>query len=442
MKKLIVILLAITCLLLVGCNKDTADTPDVTTTAGGDEACEHVWGETKITVEPTCTSDGEGERTCTLCGETELVEVETKGHTVPNNIYTDNPTFMLTGRQQGDCSVCGKNIRSAAPTLVAKYNTVSANLTNVTNVYFNGYWADAQSGGAKAAYTNMLGSEVVAKVTGASKVTYSFAISDATKSAVVAYSLDGKAWTRWDLKSSTTLTVAVPAEETVVRVMFVETNIDLAQSGAGLYLKSVAADKGTVVPCLKDGPVVLLVSDRVEKMESDVMTLTAENLGYTNWRITREGLGYVSFTDILEAYASAQGKTTVDPEFILLDIGANDDSVSTVDFRAKLVAVIDALIEAYPETDINLVEPANGAKVGQLEAMTETYGCVEMLDSDTWKALAAEDAYKKLSEIIVAKYGETMFFDGYYASYNDPADATIPTDKKEDDSYGGLIELT
>ena len=442
MKKLIVFLLAITCLLLVGCNKDTGeDTPDVTT-AGGTEACEHVWGETEITVEPTCTSDGEGERTCTLCGETELVEVETKGHTVKVNTYTDNPTFLLTGRQQGECSVCKKNIRSVAAPLVAKYNTVTANLTSVSNVYFNGYWTNAQTGGANAAYTNMLGSEVVAKVTGASKVTYNFAISDTTKSAVVAYTIDGINWTRQDLKTSATLAVSVPAEETIVRVMFVETEIDMTQANAGLYLKSVSADKGTVVPSVKDGPVVLLVSDRVENMEKDVMTLTAENLGYTNYRMSLEGLGYNNFSDILNAYKAAQAKTTVDPEFIMLDIGANDADVSVVEFRSKLSAVINTLIELYPETDIRVVEPANGSKVGQLESMVGIYGCVEMLDSDSWKSLASEEAFKLLSDMLVEAYGEKVFFDGYYASYNEPAGDLFPTDKKEDDTYGDLIELT
>ena len=44
--------------------------------------CEHDWGKWKVTVEPTCTEDGERTRTCKLCG---LAQSEALEKTDPSN---------------------------------------------------------------------------------------------------------------------------------------------------------------------------------------------------------------------------------------------------------------------------------------------------------------------------------------------------------------------
>ncbi len=433
MKKFILFSLLILCLLFVGCSKDGGDTSETT---GGDNGGEHVhtWGELVIFEEADCVYDGEGERECTECGFREEVIIPKLGHKCESYVFIDNPTFTKDGRQQGTCTNCGKNVREVAKAFKKEYKSVAANLTNVKNVYFNGYWKDGALSGADGALTGMLGSEAVAKVTGASKVTYNFKIADTSKSAIVAYSLDGVNWTRQDLKTNASVAVTVPAEETVVRVMYVDTD----STEQLICLTSVAADKGTLVPCVKDGVTALTISDKVENIEKDALTLASESLGYTSWRMSAAGLGYNNFGEILDEYIAATGKTTVTPEYILLDLGANDANVTAMNFTTAVSDIVNDLTELYGEVDIYFVRPLNGAKIGQLQTISTYYGTVSILDTTEWSVSDASVSSDKLSEFLVTTYGETMFFEGLYDKYTNPEAPVFPNNGGEEPSFGPL----
>ncbi len=434
MKKFILFSMLMLCLLLVGCTPSDEE-PDETT--GGDgNGGEHVhtWGELTILEEADCVYDGEGEKECTECGFREAVVIPKTGHNCESYVFIDNPTFAKDGRQQGKCTNCGKNVREVAKAFKKEYKTVTANLTKVNNAYFNGYWKDGALSGTDGAITDMLGSEVVAKVTGASKVTYNFKLADTSKSAIVAYSLDGANWTRQDLKNNAALAVTVPAEETVVRVMYVGTD----STEQVICLTSVAADKGTVVPCVKNGVAALTISDKVDNIEKDALTLASENLGYTSWRMSASGLGYNNFGAILEEYMAATGKTTVAPDYILLDLGANDADVSAMNFTTAVSNIINDLKELYGEVDIYLVRPMNGTKIGQLETISTYHGIVSILDTTEWSVTDASVSSDKLSEFLVATYGEKIFFDGLYDEYNEPDASLFPGNKEEEPEFGPL----
>ena len=444
MKKFLLILMLIVCLLFVGCsgnggNGDETSGDGANGSNGGDSV-EHVhtWGEIDVFEEADCVYDGEGERECTECGFREAVIIPKLGHKCESYVFLDNPTFTKAGRRQGACLRCGKNIKEVYPAFEKEYKTVSANLTNVKNVYFNGYWKDGALSGANGAIAEMLGAEAVAKVTGASKVTYTFKLADASKSAVVAYSLDGTSWTRQDLKDNATVAVTVPAEETVVRVMYVSEE----NTAQAICLTAVSADKGTVVPCVKDGVVALTISDKVDNIEKDALTLASEELGYTSWRVCEAGLGYNNFGAVLTEYISATGKTTITPDYILLDLGANDASASATNFTTAVSYILNTLLELYPEVDVYLVRPMNGAKVGQLESMTTYYGNVSMLDTSEWSVTDASVSAEKLSTFLVDTYGETAYFKGLYDKYNDPDSSIFPDDKKNEIEFGPLFPLT
>lgn len=434
MKKLISFVMVLACLalMLVGCKKDGDDT---TETTGGDVG-EHVhtWGELEIIEEADCLYDGEAERVCTECGFYEEIIIPKLGHKCDEYVFIENPTFLKDGKQQGRCLNCGKNVREVAKAFKKEYKTVSANLTNVNNVYFNGCWEDDAISGTNGAVTGMLGSEAVAKVTGASKVTYNFKIADTSKSATVAYSLDGVNWTRYDLKTNATLTVSVPSEETVVRVMYVGAE-SVEQA---ICLTAVAADKGTVVPCVKDGPVVLTVSDKVDNIEKDTLTLASENLGYTSWRMSASGLGYANFAEILDLYMATAGVTTVDPDYILLDLGANDARVAAGDFTMAVLEIVNDLSELYDGVAIYFVRPLNGAKMSQLETVSTQQNNVSIIDTIEWSATDMSDSSDRLSDFLVQTYGETFFFGGLYDEYNDPNAPVFPNVGGTEPEFGPL----
>lgn len=72
-----------------------------------DAAHEHDFGKWEVTVEATCTENGEEKRVCD-CGETETRTVEAKGHTeeiIPAEEATCKETGLTEGRK---CAVCGE----------------------------------------------------------------------------------------------------------------------------------------------------------------------------------------------------------------------------------------------------------------------------------------------------------------------------------------------
>lgn len=435
MKKIALIMMILACLLFVGCNKDGETEETTAATTAVDPNHVHEWGDVEVIEAPTCRFVGEGVKKCE-CGAEETVEIPALDHVVPTSEYVNVPTFTREGVQAGICTRCEKKIRSTAPNLQKKYVDVEANLDKISNVYFNGFWADTDKG----AYTNMLGSEVIAKVTGASKVTYTFESSDNTQSAFVAYTTDGITWTRHNIAYSATLEVDVPAEATVLRVMFVETSIDLTAENAGIILKSVSADNGTVTPCTKDGVTALVISDNVTDIESDVFTLASESLGFTAYRISREGLGYEELPALLAAYAQTTAKTTkAAPDYIMISLGENDADLAGSTFMTALSDVVNIFVDAYPETDIMLIKPESGAKSGMIDTITAFHGVVSAIDTTKW-ATAANVNVKALllEELLVDTYGEKVYFDGYYEEYSDPQTPGIPNDKTNDGSFGEL----
>ena len=434
MKKLILFSILTVCLLWVGCSKDTGDT---STTEQTDGEHVHTWSEYVVIEEADCLYDGESERECTECGLRETITIEKTGHNCESFSYTQYPTFSKGGKMQGTCVNCGKKIREDAEPFKKEYKTVSANLSKVNNVYFNGYWKNGELAGSDGALTDMLGAEVLAKVSGASTVTYNFKLADANKSAVVAYSLDGAEWTRQDLKDNATLTVSVPEDETVVRVMYVGAQ----DNEQAICLCSVATDKGSIAPCVKNGASALVISDKISNLEKDTLSQASENLGYTSFRMSADGLGYNNFGAILDEYIAATDKSTVEPDYILLDLGANDADVVATVFTTAVSSIVEELMELYPNVDIYFVTPINGSKIGQLESVCTNYGIVSMLSTAEWSVTDASASSDKLCDFLTSTYGEKMYFDGLYESYKEPASPVFPDNKEDEPTYGSLFPL-
>ncbi len=70
------------------------------------ELAEHVWDEGRITVEPTCTKNGQKVLTCTVCGKTKEFAVSPLGHSYAETVLVE-PTYYTTGKNQYTCTRCG-----------------------------------------------------------------------------------------------------------------------------------------------------------------------------------------------------------------------------------------------------------------------------------------------------------------------------------------------
>lgn len=76
----------------------------------------HTWGETQIITPASCTADGKGLNTCTVCGGTEDV-VLPGGHAWGEWTVVTEPTCGAEGEQTSTCSVCGETETVAIPAL-------------------------------------------------------------------------------------------------------------------------------------------------------------------------------------------------------------------------------------------------------------------------------------------------------------------------------------
>lgn len=74
----------------------------------------HTFGADHVLVEPTCSSTGSGERTCTVCGYTENFVIPTTPHNYEEEI-TEQPTCTTDGTKTYTCSECGHSYTETIP---------------------------------------------------------------------------------------------------------------------------------------------------------------------------------------------------------------------------------------------------------------------------------------------------------------------------------------
>ena len=97
--------------VLVGCNGPKTDEKSEETPATSVEPCEkHTWGP-KVTIkEPTCTQEGQTQRTCEVCGAKEdPKKINALGHDWDDGIVTQEPTCAVPGVKTFTCDRCGES---------------------------------------------------------------------------------------------------------------------------------------------------------------------------------------------------------------------------------------------------------------------------------------------------------------------------------------------
>ena len=73
----------------------------------------HSWGDWKVTKKPSCTKEGQKERTCKICGRTQSKSVEKNAHDYGKWSVTREPTCTEEGLKQRKCKVCGEKQKKA-----------------------------------------------------------------------------------------------------------------------------------------------------------------------------------------------------------------------------------------------------------------------------------------------------------------------------------------
>ena len=80
-------------------------------------------GESVVTLEPTCTTEGKKEGSCTVCGTKAEEVVAAKGHSFGEAVVTKEATETETGIKTATCSVCGETKDEQIPYITAEPET-------------------------------------------------------------------------------------------------------------------------------------------------------------------------------------------------------------------------------------------------------------------------------------------------------------------------------
>ena len=80
-------------------------------------AKDHTYGESVITQEPTCKTEGIKTFTCSVCGHTKTETLPTTAHSMDEGVVTTAPTCQADGKKTFTCSACGATEEETIPKL-------------------------------------------------------------------------------------------------------------------------------------------------------------------------------------------------------------------------------------------------------------------------------------------------------------------------------------
>ena len=79
----------------------------------GSTSCTHYYGIWTSIYAPTCTKFGVMEKTCTICGRTEIDTIPAIGHVLSDWIIDIEPTYEAEGSKHKECTICGEILETA-----------------------------------------------------------------------------------------------------------------------------------------------------------------------------------------------------------------------------------------------------------------------------------------------------------------------------------------
>lgn len=89
---------------------------------------QHVWGETIVTKQADCTTEGEEQKTCTLCKTVDIATISAKGHSFGITSQTKVPTCVEAGVTEQICTECQYVVQCAVPPIDHVYGPWSVEI--------------------------------------------------------------------------------------------------------------------------------------------------------------------------------------------------------------------------------------------------------------------------------------------------------------------------
>lgn len=322
-----------------------------------------------------------------------------------------------------------------------------------SNCYFKGLWEKRILKETEVMYTAFQGQKIYAKVVGANKITIDF-LKLTSSSQIIAYKIDTNEFVRVSI-TEFPITISLPdALEHYIRIVIagMANELQTYTNDTGCAFKSLVVDTGIVEPVSIKGRKFYVYGDSnaigyimlgsnagtdnsaertwaeqaSKQLRADCVVTAISGIGVKASSDTyppvigssiKEDYTVDSFIDSLRKGVRNELDS---PDFIIINLGANDDSTKDNDFKIAYIKIIKRLQIKFPGIEIFVMCPIHGNKANVLRIISEELK-LAYIDTSTWHFTYSSDnrhldengAYetgKNVAKFLMNYFGKAYFF--------------------------------
>lgn len=322
------------------------------------------------------------------------------------------------------------------------------------NCFFEGLWERRIIDTTDVMYTPMQGQKIYAKVTGANSITLDFLnLTPSNNSLIIAYKIDNNDFVR---KSITEFPLKINLSDTLehyikIVVAGMSNETQTYTNDVGCAFKNLTVDTGTIEPIKIKGRKFYTYGDSnaigyimfgnnvgrdngAERTWSEVAskTLRAEcvvtavsgigvkkSIGTYVPFIGSEGSNNYNTNSLIDSLRNGVKNDLDTPDFIIINLGANDDSFLSADFKSAYINIIKRLQIKYAGAEIFIMRPVHGDRTTELKEIASELS-LPYIDTSNWKFTYSTDNWhlseegaketgKNVAEFLLSYFGKSYF---------------------------------
>lgn len=317
--------------------------------------------------------------------------------------------------------------------------TKNVNPNYFDTAYFNGYWENRTVSGVNRMLTTYMGSAIIMTVRNTTKITANFIIDNGVSgiNPPIHYRIDGGDWVDTSVSSELILSSNLSTTEHIIEIrtghMSIEDNVFYTLKGLWNLTGFTLDSGGVAEPIKANNRHVLILGDSISAgvgagVNKGYVARTCEKLNLQDIRVTIPSSALVNnpsrpslpnlnnfgFRSSAGVYAESDT-----PDFIVVNIGTNDASVSASSFLNGYRNLLDRLQRKFPGTVVFCLRPFNGTHTVSVSQASLEYINAVYVDTTEWSytttdgshldEAGAESIANQLSSFLLNYFGEAYF---------------------------------
>jgi hypothetical protein len=310
-----------------------------------------------------------------------------------------------------------------------------------TDAYYLGRWTRKTISSTDCMYTINLGSEIFAKVKGTTQVKFKFLNLVTGNPQVIAYSVDGGAYTRKSVDGTDITIIGLDTNEHYIRIVIAgNKDDDAVWSGAqGFAFTGFTVDEGgTVEPVKPKSRIGLFYGDSItagvkvlgagtdqsyHAAEQNYVAKCCNLLRADNVRVAFSGVGLTSpapggvpnmQSGVIDKMDSTTAEKSDLPDFIVINIGTNDYSVTSEVFQTSLQNFINRIQIKYAGVLIFLMVPFSGTRKTEVQTVANSSANTAFVDTTGWGVTYTDGVHPDLNGSNAAGQKLAEFLNNYF----------------------------